>query len=770
MRWTRQSTLWVTTALVACAPSPERTPESGLVTVADDAHTSTPFVPYQALVRFDRSAAAVAVERGGHIRRIQPIRGEVGLVELEPESGRDATSATWAGIHALRARADVVSAQPNWTGQFARVPTDTLYAWQWQYPVMRLPEAWDLTEGSASIRIAILDTGATQHPDLALKWVPGLEYDALHQAGDARATGWSHAVHVASLAAGRTNETSEKKTGSAGVCWNCELLNVRVGLVVPDVAAVVRGIYWAVDHGANIVNLSLEINQPCSAVDEVRRAVEYATTRNVVVVAAAGNAGVDAGNTTPASCPEVVSVGATDRNGVLATYSNHTRVTVVAPGGNGLVAATPFYGEGIGCSADPSLVPGTSGVLAAWTTPDGRHCHRYLAGTSMSAGQVSGVIGLMLSRRPTLTPAQIIQILQQTAVRIRGCGLRCGAGMVDAAAAVAQAAPVPTGDAPPVARFTASCTGLSCRFDARGSTDDLGIVAYQWRFPGSQVGTSATPSFFMPGYVPSVVTLRVTDSTGHASEVSQTVVPSQPAVAPQIGSYDNPKRPGAGLDLAATTSGELVATWFTYEIVGPSPGRPEPVWYISGTGPRAGARWSQPLYRASRFGGQVTLAQVGTIGLDFSTSTSAWMSWTLGGRSGGERFERAFGGTGRSGIWSVPVAEGWGYAVQESSGFLGAAVTFYDGSEPRWAHGVSTASSNAQLSLNYFTSPGLCPYCAGREGPSISPAHFGTLNLQIAQGSSVSGSAAVNLQWQSPTGLVTLWSRPLEPIVRVTGP
>src|SRR5689334_18321185 len=106
------------------------------------------------------------------------------------------------------------------------------------------------------VRIATLDTGRTTHPNLSTKWVSGVEYDAADEDGRAMTddnTTWRHGVHVASIAGGASNNGA----GTAGVCWDCQLLNVKVarGNTV-SLDAVVRGIDWAVENGARVINMS----------------------------------------------------------------------------------------------------------------------------------------------------------------------------------------------------------------------------------------------------------------------------------------------------------------------------------------------------------------------------------------------------------------------------------------------------------------------------------------------------------------------------------
>lgn len=186
-----------------------------------------PFVPYEAIVQFRGPGGA----RDGLTARaqIEGITADMSLVRFTAEAGGrraadDEIAATWALIEELRARGDVAYAQPNWLFAPSFVPNDAQYAAQWHYPQVNLPAAWDLTTGASTVRIAVIDTGRTSHPDLAARWLSGVEYDASNEDGDAASTStWNHGVAVASVAGGATNNGAH----AAGVCGGCTLLNVN---------------------------------------------------------------------------------------------------------------------------------------------------------------------------------------------------------------------------------------------------------------------------------------------------------------------------------------------------------------------------------------------------------------------------------------------------------------------------------------------------------------------------------------------------------------
>lgn len=753
--------------------------EGSIQPLAAERADSPRFVPFEAIVKFRDDARGTA-------RAALPARAELDeLLEgisvvrfaADRSAAQDEVAATWAHIERLRARDDVEYAHPNWLFEPSRVPNDLEYPKQWHYPQINLPAAWDLTTGSPTVRIAILDSGHTAHPDQVGKMV-GLTYDAVSEDGSALSqTTWNHGVAVASIAGGHTNNNGK---GSAGVCWDCQLLVVRASDGIewpqPNVAGTIRGIGWAVANGARVINMSFEIDVPCWApatphkdIPGLKQAIELAITKkNVTIVAAAGNKGVDAKNTSPASCPGVIAVAATDRKKQLAKYSNFGTVTLAAPGGAGskVDGTIDHYAQGqaINCGiADPSsfFSDWTGGVVTNWTTSTGNvHCDRYISGTSFSAPHVAGVVGLMLSRNPNLTPEQIQVILENTAEP--ACS-GCGAGLLDAHAAVRAAAPLPNNnDAKPVPGFTVKCTGLRCTFDASTSTDDQSIVAYEWILPGEQLHRGKVFSAFMPGYGNKNVRLRVTDNRGQSAMLDKYTQISQPAVTPRVGQYANPARPHNQLDIFETGDGGLAVTWYTFE------GSGEPVWYTSGAGHRIGARWTQPLYRSAMMAGVSKPTQVGTISLDFSNATEVWLSWVLDDVPGGEYFTFQFGGLGRSGAWMFPSKPGRGISVQEAGGQLETNVTLYtNGGAPTWARSPRmTASSDQTLPLTVYKGQGLCPSCGGKTAASPDTFYTASMRLKVADGAATAGTASMSIYYQG----MTAWNQSLGPIQLLTKP
>lgn len=298
----------------------------------------------------------------------------------------------------------------------------------WWFDRMGVEQAWATSTGSGVV-VAVLDTGTQlDHPDLVGQF---LERDGRVVAidlvdGDDDPT--DHNGH-GTIVAGLVAAAAGNGEGVAGVAPGARLLPVRVlDRDGRGTAAVVdRGIRFAVDNGADVVNLSLEVEDgPGGSIATAPvDAIHYAWDNGVVVVASSGNSG---GGTTgyPAGTP-VLLVGATDRDDVPAAFSDAGPVDgVVAPGVE--MVSTWCRSDGVG-GCDP-------------TTPYGIG-----SGTSFAAPVVSGVVALLLGAG--LDHEQAVARLRSTAVDLGAVGpdSTFGAGRVDAAAALDPATPSTAGDA-----------------------------------------------------------------------------------------------------------------------------------------------------------------------------------------------------------------------------------------------------------------------------------------------------------------------------------
>jgi len=322
------------------------------------------------------------------------------------------------------------------------------------------PEAWanvaaDGAPGAKGVVVAVLDTGVAyanrgpfrRSPDFGrYQFVKGYNFVA-HNAYPDDLNG--HGTFVA----GTIAEESDNGYGLTGLAYNARIMPVEVldGDGEGEASTIAEGVRFAVNHGAQIINLSLEFSSGVTASDipELIEALRYAHRRGVLVVAAAGNEGHTA-VAYPARAPDVVAVGATTEHGCLADYSNDgAELTLVAPGG----------GADANLPGDPNCHPEqTPGRDIYQVTFEGSSPRLFgmpsgYEGTSMASPHVAATAALIiasgvLGRHPT--PAQITARLRATARKLGGGGDEglYGAGLVDAAAATAPGGP---GAVPPPA-------------------------------------------------------------------------------------------------------------------------------------------------------------------------------------------------------------------------------------------------------------------------------------------------------------------------------
>ena len=263
----------------------------------------------------------------------------------------------------------------------AVTPTDPLFAADaWRFTRTQLPAAWAAGTGGL-VTIAVVDTGVSPVGDLAGATVlPG--YNAMTGTADV-ADDNGHGTAVASVIAGE----ADNGLGSAGVCWGCRILPVKVlgADGSGSTATVAAGVDWAVDHGAQVVNLSLGGTESDPMLAD---AVAYAESKNVVVVAAAGNNDTTAPEY-PADYPGVVSVAASDQGDNRASYSDF---------GSWVQLAAP------GCAVAQNV----DTTFAIW------------CGTSIAAPIVSGIAGLALSDAPSAGASQVESALYAKADAVPG--------------------------------------------------------------------------------------------------------------------------------------------------------------------------------------------------------------------------------------------------------------------------------------------------------------------------------------------------------------
>lgn len=363
-------------------------------------------------------------------------------------------------IKALRQREDVLYAEPNYIRKSFAVPDDTYFNLQWHFNQIHLPEAWDVTNGSAGVIVAVVDSGVLiNHPELASK-LTGTGYDFVSDAdmsgdgdgidnnpddpGDhANADNSStfHGTHVAGIVAAATGNG----TGVAGAGWLTRVMVIR-GLGLNGEGTdydISQGIRYAAgldndsgrlpDNPADIINLSLGGDEES---EQLSNAIQDARDQGVIIIAAAGNQSSEA-PTYPAAYETVVSVSAVNYAADLAYYSNYgATIDVAAPGGD---ASTDLNSDGFGDGVLSTLGGDGSGTIEMG--------YGFYQGTSMAAPHVAGVVALMKALRPGMTPDDLDALLVGGEITTDiGDSNFFGAGLIDAQKAMlaAQAGAHPT--------------------------------------------------------------------------------------------------------------------------------------------------------------------------------------------------------------------------------------------------------------------------------------------------------------------------------------
>lgn len=375
----------------------------------------------EVIVSFDPSAreealAAVRVE-GGQVLRL--LRSGTEALAVFPER------TTVQGLSdRLKHSGSVRRVAPNLPLRLAWVPNDPLYPKQWALGSIRLPSAWNLTRGSASVTVALIDSGVDiSHPDLAA--ILDLVHDWDFVRDDSTADEEHlHGTHVAGIVAA----VADNATGVAGVAPLTRVLPLKVvgRTGVAGTADFVDALRYAADVGAKVVNVSLGeeldpgIPEEAAVIAVLQVAVDYARAKGVLVIAAAGNGG---GPPVwyPAACDGVVAVSATARDGTTAPYSSTgPEVDVAAPGG---------------WAPSPADLPG-GGVISTWNGGG----YSFAQGTSMAAPHVAGIVALLLALRPDSSPAELQAVVEASAQDIGSPGFdrQTGHGLVQADAAVGR--------------------------------------------------------------------------------------------------------------------------------------------------------------------------------------------------------------------------------------------------------------------------------------------------------------------------------------------
>ena len=390
--------------------------------------------------------------------------GELSVEPIEASSYRD----LFAEVATLERRGDVLALEPDGPViSLGSAAAEPLRPEQWSLDMVPFEASWSTATGSGVV-VAVVDSGVdAAHPDLAGAVLPG--WDAINDSPGGTSDPVGHGTHVAGIIAARVGN----RAGIGGAAPGVQILPVRVlgangsGLL----SDVVQGIDWAVDHGADVINLSLGGTGGGSV---YRSVIDNARRRGVVVVTAAGNE-AQRGNPVlyPGADPGVIAVGSLQPSGERAPSSTWGPWLDLAAPGVAIVAPCPD--QAVTCAqaraSDPSLPSG----------------YARLSGTSMASPHVAAAAALLLSARPDLTPDEVQNLLQTTADDLGPAGTdpEYGAGLVDPLEAITWLRsaptpvvnPAPTPSDPDAGANGYWVVGADGRVEAFGSAPDLGGTA-----------------------------------------------------------------------------------------------------------------------------------------------------------------------------------------------------------------------------------------------------------------------------------------------------
>jgi hypothetical protein len=287
----------------------------------------------------------------------------------------------------------------------ATSPSDPFASQQWGLTAIGAPQVWQFSQG-AGVTVAVVDSGSGPHPDLTANLDAGRTFYSLIESDGAADVDLKdgHGTHVAGI----IGAVADNGIGIAGVAPKVRILPIHVldSEGSGDSRDVARGIRYATDSGARVINLSLGGSIESASLTS---AIQYAVDKGVLVVAASGNGFADAAPKWPAASDLTLAVTSTDINnnvGIFAQRGDYIDIT--APGVNILSTAIGGY--------------------------------KALSGTSMSAAYVSGAAALLFSAQPTITSAQVRDILLRTATDLGTAGrdTTFGVGLINLSASFAE--------------------------------------------------------------------------------------------------------------------------------------------------------------------------------------------------------------------------------------------------------------------------------------------------------------------------------------------
>ena len=372
----------------------------------------------------------------------------------------------------------------------ALTPNDPFYSNEWHLTKINGPDAWSNTTGDSGLTVAIIDTGVDpNHPDLAAKLVPGWNfYNNNSDSSDV----YGHGTKVAGTVAAMSNNG----TGVASVCWNCYIMPLRVSRAdgYASWSTIATALGWAANQGARVANISYQVTTSST----VTTAAKNFWGKGGVVVSSAGN---DGKFVTYADNPYIVTVGATDPNDALYSWSTAgNNIDLVAPG----CTYTTLRGGGYGSGC----------------------------GTSYSSPIVAGVAALVFSMNASLTPQKVTDILRLSADDLGAAGWDStfGAGRVNASQAVASVVGAGTAKTTDTTAPSVQITSPGAGSTVSGTvtiqvaaSDNIGVSSVALYLDGAPAGAdSAAPYSFAWNTTAAangghVLEARATDAAGNTA-------------------------------------------------------------------------------------------------------------------------------------------------------------------------------------------------------------------------------------------------------------
>ena len=390
------------------------------------------FVQDEIIVKYDNSTITSA---SNSVKEVQGLniakkmnRGNGELVKFKIPKGKTVEEM----MEYFSRQPGIEYAEPNYYVYAQAIPNDEQYEdnngiIQWGSIASNLEAAWDEQKYSNSITVAVLDSGIIKaHEDIDNdNLINGANFVGPEDNEDPRnyignndfedkttdEDVGSHGTHVSGIIGASTNNS----IGVAGVSWGVNIMPVKVlgNGGEGDLFDLLEGIYYSVDEEADILNLSLEVPSE-NDIKSLEEAIKYAYNENRIIVASAGNDGVNS-ISYPANYQETIAVGSVNINNRVTNYSNYgSRLDLVAPGGdadNGILSTWGYYDE----------------INDYYITT-----YKELNGTSMSAAYVSGAAALLLEKG--VAPRDIKDRLTSTAVDLGAAGKdnEYGYGLLDA--------------------------------------------------------------------------------------------------------------------------------------------------------------------------------------------------------------------------------------------------------------------------------------------------------------------------------------------------